>query len=103
MEIKNNSIVTEDPSTPNPERIIRSPLKPSRSADIFNRLEMLEGDLSSAIGFQGGSKKSGLKLALWSWFAAGLDALILISASCFFVMVFAFLMKTSANSVLGLF
>ena len=64
---------------------------------------MLEDDLSSGISFQGGSKKSGLKLALWSWFAAGLDALILISASCFFVMVFAFLMKTSANSVLGLF
>lgn len=103
MEIRDNSNVNNDSLTPTPERIIRSPLRPSKPADIFNRLEMIEDDLSAVIGFHSGSKKSGIKLALWSWFAAGLDALVLISTSCFFIMVFSFLMKTSPNSVIGLF
>ena len=88
---------------PAPERIIRSPAMPAKAFDIFKRLEIIE-DASIHVGFQGGSKKrSGLKLALWTWLAAGLDVLVLVSTSCFFILVFSFLMKANSNSMFGLF
>lgn len=103
MEIKRDPNINNDPSLPRPERIIRSPGLPSKTFDIFKRLDMIE-DASTHVGFHSGSKKrSGLKLALWTWLAAGLDALVLVSASCFFILVFSFLMKANANSMLSLF
>lgn len=64
---------------------------------------MIEDD-STNLGFHGGSKKrSGLKLALWTWLAAGLDALVLVSTSCLFILVFSYLMKANSNSMFGLF
>lgn len=57
------------------------------------------------IGFHGGAqKKSGFKLALWTWLSATIDTFILISTSCFFMIVFSFLMQTPAKSfILQLF
>lgn len=52
------------------------------------------------INFRSGSKKcSGFKLALWSWMSAFIDSLILTSISCFTVILFSFLMKTSARDI----
>ena len=103
MEIKSDQNINNDPILPTPERIIRSPRVPAKAFDIFKRLEMIE-DASTHVGFHGGSKKrSGLKLALWTWLAAGLDALVLVSTSCFFILVFSFLMKANPNSMFGLF
>ncbi|OFZ32065.1 MAG: hypothetical protein A2622_12235 [Bdellovibrionales bacterium RIFCSPHIGHO2_01_FULL_40_29] len=54
--------------------------------------------------FHNGSKKrSGLKLALWTWFSAGIDGLILVSMSCFFLVLSSFMMKASPQSMLSLF
>lgn len=103
MEIKSDQNINNDPIAPSTERIIRSPGAPSKAFDIFKRLEMID-DASTDVGFHGGSKKrSGLKLALWTWLAAGIDALILVSTSCFFILVFSFLMKANPNSMFGLF
>lgn len=53
--------------------------------------------------FHGGPKKrTGLKLALWTWLSASIDGLVLFSLSCFFMVFFSFLMKTSAKSFLSL-
>ena len=51
--------------------------------------------------FHGGSKKrSGFKLTLWSWMSALIDGLILISISCFSMILFSILMKTPARDIL---
>jgi hypothetical protein len=64
--------------------------------DLFRRLEFSD----ELVGFHGGpQKKSGIKLALWTWLAAAVDTLILISMSCFFMMSFSFLMRTSFKKV----
>lgn len=84
------SIDRETPVTPVP----KSPLAP---VDIFQRLDFTE----NAVGFHGGSsKRTGVKLALWTWLSAAVDTLLMIAMSCFFVITFSFLMKTSAREVL---
>jgi hypothetical protein len=51
-------------------------------------------------GFQSGAQsRSGLQLALWSWMSALIDGLILISISCFSLILFSFLMKTQAREL----
>lgn len=60
--------------------------------NIFKRSHFFVED---EIDFRRGSQsRSGLKLTLWSWMSAFIDTLILISISCFTVVLFAFLMKT---------
>lgn len=57
--------------------------------------------IDDQVDFQGGSQnRSGFKLALWSWMSAFIDSLILISISCFAMILFSFLMKTPARDVL---
>ena len=84
--------------------VYRSPEKSGIPLDIFRRLEIIESDFVSDLSFHGGSqKRSGLKLALWTWFSATIDTLVLVSLSCFFIVLFSFLMKASPGSMLGLF
>ncbi len=82
----------------------RTPLPAGISKDIFQRLLILDNDVTPCVGFHGGSKKrSGLKLALWTWLSATIDTCILISVSCFFIVLASFLMKTTPGSLLSLF
>ena len=82
----------------------RTPLPAGISKDIFQRLLILDTDVTPWVGFHGGSKKrAGLKLALWTWLSATIDTCILISVSCFFIVLASFLMKTSPSSLLSLF
>jgi hypothetical protein len=78
--------------------IIRTPEIPEapikNHSPLFRRIDFTE----ESVGFQGGSqKRSGIKLALWTWLSASVDALILTSLSCFFILTFSFLMKTEAS------
>lgn len=51
---------------------------------------------------RGSQNRSGLNLALWSWMAALIDALVLISISCFSLVLFSFLMRTPARELFKL-
>ncbi len=67
-------------------------------SNLFQRVDFSEDTL----GFHGGSsRRTGTKLALWTWMSAAVDTLIMISMSCFFVIAFSLLMKTSARAVLA--
>ncbi len=82
--------------------------KPSRptpfTSKYFQSVDMLDSETALETGFHSGSsKRSGLRLALWTWFSATVDALVLVSLSCFFMVLFSFLMKTSPSSVVALF
>lgn len=87
-----------------PQGPTRNPFVPERPTtvrkDIFRRLEIIEADSDLGTGFQSGSqKRSGLKLALWTWLSASIDGLVLVSLSCFFALAFSFLMKISPSSL----
>ncbi len=57
--------------------------------------------VSENAGFHGGpQKRAGLRLAIWTWLSATIDALVLTSMSCFFIVAFSFLMKTPAQAML---
>lgn len=84
-------------SGPSPEK--RSP-PPEPSSEIqvplegifrFRRQE-IHWDQSS--GFHGGPRRQGRRLILWSFTASLIDALLLLSASCFFLLAFAFVMRS---------
>lgn len=91
----------------NPERI-RSPAEPStekaRGRKMFKPQARPIDFIEESTGFQSGSqKRSGLKLALWTWLSATIDTLVLTSMSCFFVVLFSFLMKTPVKAVINQF
>ncbi len=95
-----STVETPEPSSevPHPRR----PDFPFRSQ--INHLKILDTDAVCMVGFHGGpQKRAGLKLALWTWFSASIDMLVLVSISCFFTVLFSFLMKTSPGSVVSLF
>ena len=93
MEIPEPS--SEAPSKQRRDFPFRSPV---------NHLNILDTDALGFVGFHGGpQKRAGLKLALWTWFSASIDMLVLVSVSCFFTVLFSFLMKTSPGSVISLF
>lgn len=86
--------------TPGSERIkkVPEPLKKPVRTGVFKRDNYFIDD---QIDFRGGSQsRSGFKLALWTWMSAFIDCLILISISCFSLILFSFLMKTPAKDVL---
>lgn len=88
------------PKSPTNERI-RKEKTNDPSIDRFRRLDFVDDNDLSDMGFQGGSqKRSRLQLTLWSWLSVSIDALILIAISCFFVITFAFLMKSTSNEML---
>jgi hypothetical protein len=80
----------------------RGPTKPSSSkiAELFKGRRI--SSFESGTGFQGGpSRRTGYKLALWSWLASMIDTLILISLSSVFILTFSFLMKANVESLVG--
>ena len=104
MSTTENQTIQPQITPPSSEVPYRSPEKSGIPLDIFRRLEIIESDFVSDLSFHGGSqKRSGLKLALWTWFSATIDTLVLVSLSCFFIVLFSFLMKASPGSMLGLF
>lgn len=66
----------------------------------FSRADFFE---ESAGFHRGPQKRSGLKLALWTWLSAGIDTLVLISMSCAFAIIFSLLLQTSARKVMTTF
>ena len=92
---------------PQPQPLKDPPKLPAsvpRNHRLLRRLEFLESDSPMETGFQSGSqKRSGLKLALWTWFSASIDALVLVSLCCFFTVFFSYLMKATPGSVVSLF
>lgn len=100
---ENNSITPEPKVPEKSQRPARGPRVPFIN-DIYGGFDILEGEVTLSTQFNGGSsKKSGLKLALWTWLSALIDGLVLISISCFFTVTFSFLMKTSPGSIVSLF
>jgi hypothetical protein len=99
--IKKRSVQIEPFQVPVPLDIprSRSPFKNpqqkrrDRVQEIFrdrNDIEILQ-----KTGFRGGStsRRRGFQLVAWSWLAAFIDSLILISISCVFLLIFAQLAK----------
>lgn len=85
--------------TPNPTNKL-----PTGPSSLFRRLEIIESDGDIGPSFRGGSqKRSGFKLAMWTWLSASIDALVLVSISCFFMIAFSFLMKISPTSLVVTF
>lgn len=77
----------------------RVPVK-KNEIDLFKRDDFF---IEDHLGFQSGSQnRSGFKLALWSWMSASIDTLILISISCFSMILFSFLMKSPARDLLNI-
>ena len=65
--------------------------------NLFKRTDYF---VDNSTDFQSGSQsRSGLQLAFWSWMSAFIDTLVLTSISCFSLIMFSFLMKTSARDV----
>lgn len=76
----------------------KMPVPPTFSrTDLFRRVDFTE----DAMGFHGGSsKRTGIRLAMWTWLSAAVDTLMMIALSCLFVISFSLLMRTSAREVL---
>lgn len=74
---------------------------PSKLNNLFKDRNGLQFEQNT--GFHGGpsARRKGYKLALWSWLASFIDALILISASCVFILAFSLIVKTSVGALLG--
>lgn len=93
------------PSTPSrgPSRSPRAPQPGAPSPKSRVQLDRLflyrRGDVGwdQIVGFRGGPvrNRQGRKLVLWSWMASSIDALVLISASCLFLMTFSWIVHTS--------
>ncbi|CAE79903.1 hypothetical protein predicted by Glimmer/Critica [Bdellovibrio bacteriovorus HD100] len=86
---------------PAPRR--RGPATPAPSR--VNGLFKDRRDLSfeQGTGFHGGpsARRKGYKLALWSWLASFIDALILIAVSCVFMLMFSMIVKTPVGALLN--
>lgn len=93
-ETTNTSITPQiDRETPQDAPVVDSVVRPQ----LFRRLDFTE----DVVGFRGGSsKRSGIKLAMWTWLSAAVDTMMMIALSCFFVIAFSLLMKTSAREVI---
>lgn len=80
------------PTTPQPA---------SKLTEIFGDRKSLQ--FTQGTGFHGGrSRRTGYRLAMWSWLASMIDGLILVSASCVFVLMFSLIVKSSVGSVLAI-
>ena len=99
MTLHQNSEINPRPQTPpQPETPVRERAPMRVRTGLFQRVDFTE----EAVGFHGGSssRRTGTKLALWTWMSAAVDTLIMISMSCLFVIAFSLLMKTSAKEVM---
>ncbi len=98
---------SREKQTPQRERQ-RQPVQPFRvpKSDqelidkIFNQSRPEWHDLQT--GFAGGPKikRQNFELIIWSWLASLIDGLVIIAASCFFVISVSFLMRTSVSHLL---
>ncbi|KHD88910.1 MAG: hypothetical protein OM95_06755 [Bdellovibrio sp. ArHS] len=80
----------------------RAPTPPAGSNKVQELFKDRRLNFDQGTGFHGGaSRRQGYRLALWSWLASCIDALILISASCAFIAAFSLIMRTSLGSLLG--
>lgn len=78
---------------------INRPLTPLNK--IISRESQEPVFIESILHFNNNSKKrSGIKLALLNWTSALIDSLVLISISCFVMIMLSLLMKTSAGQVI---
>lgn len=74
------------------------PLPKLRNRDLFRRDNYFTED---QVGFHSGSqKRTGMKLALWSWMSAMIDSLILTSISCFTMILLSVLLKSGNFDIL---
>lgn len=81
-------------SVPNRQK---TPTLEKAQRHLFKRTDYF---VDGQVEFQSGSQnRSGFHLALWSWMSAFIDTLILISISCFSLILFSFLMKTQARDI----
>lgn len=99
MRMQQNSEIDQSQITPQIDR--ETPLKREPPAlprtDLFRRVDFAE----DSVGFQGGpSRRTGIRLAMWTWLSVAVDTMMMIALSCFFVISFSLLMKTSAPDVL---
>jgi hypothetical protein len=89
-----------NPDTNKPE-IVEIPQKNKR--DGLSRDGLFKRDnyfLERKTDFRSGPQsRSGFNLALWSWMSALIDTLVLISISCFCLVLFSFLIKTPMGDV----
>ncbi|MEQ1722587.1 MAG: hypothetical protein ABL930_05385 [Pseudobdellovibrio sp.] len=98
MILLNNMLSQETEYKEIPKGRIKQPALNNEPIDLFKRDNFFIDD---HLSFQSGSqKRSGIKLALWSWMSASIDALILISISCFGIILFSILMKTQMRDIL---
>lgn len=88
---------------------LRGPVVPRRRGPPVTPVSRMNGlfkdrkglGFEQDTGFQGGpSRRKGYKLALWSWLASFIDALILISLSCVFMLMFSFVVKTPLGAMM---
>lgn len=95
---KNRSEILPDPISDRQKKEIPSDSIHRISDQVFNRLHILEDDIG--LGFHSGSqKRSGFRLAMWTWMSATIDGLILLAVSCLFVILFSFLVKAAPASI----
>jgi uncharacterized RDD family membrane protein YckC len=100
MQINNSEEFRPEP-TPHDrsEPEINRPLTPLNK--IISRESQEPVFIESLLHFNNNSKKrSGIKLALLNWTSALIDSLVLISISCFVMIMLSLLMKTSAGQVI---
>ncbi len=84
---------------PTPRRRSPGAPAPSRVNSLFKDRQNIQFDQNT--GFHGGpsARRKGHRLALWSWLASFIDALILVSASCVFILMFSLIVKTSVGGI----
>lgn len=83
-----------------PEIPPTTPLDPGTDLDPLFRRD-IGADILDQTGFHSGprARRKDYRLAAWSWVASLIDALILVSLSCVFLLVFSFVMQTQAGAV----
>lgn len=88
-----------DPNVPLEKKSKKSVRRIRRqNENVFKRDDYF---IEDQFDFHGGSqKRSGFKLVMWSWMSALIDGLILISISCFAMIMFSVLMKSPAREIL---
>lgn len=90
-------------AVPTPVRRRRGPVAPRAPldiADVFKNRQTPQFDQN--IGFHGGpsARRKGYRLAAWSWVASTVDTLVLISASCAFLLMFSMIVNIPIGRLL---